>query len=139
MTALTAMYVVLLGQKGWLLLQAEATASKVIGGLILLFPVLALWAIARELRFGLRVEKLGAMLEQAGKWPHFDFDLRASGRPTKESAAREFERVRDLVQNNEDDWQAWFALGLAYDATGDKTRARAAMRKALALYAKAPH
>lgn len=135
MTALTLMYVVLLGQRGVLLLAEPNAISKLMGIGILAFPVVALWAIASELFFGLRIEKLGKRLEDAGQWPQFNFVLRPSGRPTRDSAAAEFERVRALVEANEGDWKAWFALGLAYDAAGDRRRARVAMRKAIRLAA----
>lgn len=133
MTGLTVMYVVLLGEKGILLIGDPNPIAKVMGGLILLFPLVALWAIAREMFFGLKIEKAGKELEDSGRWPRFDFELRPSGRPTRESATREFERIRAEVEANEGDWVLWFTLGLAYDACGDRRRARTAMRKALSL------
>ena len=138
MTALTVLYVFLLGQKGLLLVAQANPVSKVLGALILVFPVVALWAIARELMFGLKIEKAGKELEDSGRWPRFDFELRPSGRPTRDSANREFERIRTAVEANEGDWVAWFTLGLAYDAAGDRHRARQSMRKALALRAQGP-
>ena len=135
MTGLTVMYVFLLGEKGWVLLQQPHVIAKLMGGLILMFPVVAIWAIIRELVFGLKIEKLAKLLEDSGNWPRFNFELRPSGRPTRESANLEFERVRALVEANESDWKLWFTLGLAYDAAGDRRRARVAMRKALALNA----
>jgi Flp pilus assembly protein TadD len=38
------------------------------------------------------------------------------------------------VESAEDDWSAWFRLGLAYDDAGDRRRARAAMRTAIRLH-----
>ena len=52
MTALTTMYVVLLGQKGFLLLGSPNPISVTLGVLILLFPVVALWAITRDHAIG---------------------------------------------------------------------------------------
>ncbi|MDE2591354.1 MAG: hypothetical protein KGL41_00650 [Actinomycetales bacterium] len=135
MTGLTVMYVFLLGEKGWVLLQQPNVIAKLMGGLILMFPAVAIWAIIRELIFGLKIEKLAGKVEESGQWPQFNFELRPSGRPTRESANAEFERIRGLVEANENDWLAWFTLGLAYDAAGDRRRARLAMRKALALNA----
>ncbi|WP_312678621.1 tetratricopeptide repeat protein, partial [Microbacterium sp.] len=37
------------------------------------------------------------------------------------------------VEQHPSDWRAWFRLGLAYDGAGDRTRARQAIRKAIAL------
>jgi len=86
-----------------------------------------------ELRFGFRIEKLAARIEEEGTWPKFDFELRPSGRPVRASAQLEFEKYKVAAEASPQDWQAWFALGLVYDAAGDRSRARAAMRKALAL------
>lgn len=134
-SALTLMYVAILGQHGVLLLAADNLVAKIFGFLILVLPVFAIFGIIRELRFGLQIEKLGKQLEASGQWPRFNFELRPSGRPTRASADAEFLIYRDRAEQNEDDWKAWFALGLAYDACGDRARARGAMRKAIKLAA----
>jgi cytochrome c-type biogenesis protein CcmH/NrfG len=91
-----------------------------------------------ELRFGLRIEKLGEELKKQNAWPQFPFELKPSGRPTKESAQEVFEQFRQDVEADQNNWKAWFALGLAYDAAGDRSRARKAMRQAIALTRKGP-
>ena len=131
--ALVVMYVALLGQRGFELLATPNTVAKAMGAVILALPVFALWAIIRELIFGLQIERLAKLIQNEGTWPHFEFDFRPSGRPTRESADRVFETVRDTAAKLPDDWHSWFNLGLAYDACGDRRRARAAMRKALKL------
>jgi len=133
MTALTMTYVFLLSDKGLVLLQQESPVAKAMGALVLFLPVLAIWMIIRELRFGLKVEAMAKQLEQAGGWPELNYETRPSGRPTKESAAVIFEKIRAQTEANPDDWANWFKLGLAYDASGDRPRARRSMRKALAL------
>ena len=104
-----------------------------LGGLLFIFPVLAIWAIITELRFGLKVEKLAKKLDESGQWPHFDYELRPSGRPTRASADAEFGKFRDAAYADPGNWTRWFALGLAYDAASDRRRARACMRKAIKL------
>lgn len=131
--ALVVMYVALLGQRGFELLDTQNTVAKAMGALILVLPVFALWAIIRELVFGLQIERLAKQVQNEGSWPQFDFEFRPSGRPTRDSADRVFESVRDTAAKRPDDWHTWFNLGLAYDACGDRRRARAAMRKALKL------
>jgi Flp pilus assembly protein TadD len=42
--------------------------------------------------------------------------------------------MRAQVEERPDDWRSWFRLALAYDAAGDRTRAREAARHALALH-----
>ena len=133
MTLLTLIYVALLGERGILLLQQDQPIGKVMGGFILVLPLVAIWGIYAELRFGVRVERLASEVEAQGTWPQLDLEYRPSGRPTKESAKLAFEKIEAEAQAKPSDWHSWFSLSLAYDACGDRRRARAAMRKALSL------
>jgi tetratricopeptide (TPR) repeat protein len=131
MAALVLMYVALLGQKGYLFLLEPNLVAKVIGGAILVIPFVGAWAIYRELRFGLAIEKLGKLLENEGNWPRFRFGVLPSGRANKAEAIQEFQEYKDAALADEDNWRKWFALGLIYDACGDRKRARSAMRQAI--------
>ena len=42
--------------------------------------------------------------------------------------------MRAQTEAAPEDWRTWFRLALAYDAAGDRTRARAAARHAVALH-----
>lgn len=132
-SALVVVYLVLLAERGIVLLADPQPIAKALGALILVLPAVALWGIIQELIFGLRIEKLANRVMDEGSWPRFDFELRPSGRPTRESADRVFEEYRERAQRDEANWQSWFDLGLAYDAAGDRRRAREAMRRALRL------
>lgn len=133
MTALVVMYLVLVGERSLALIGSQEPIGIAIGALMIFFPAVAFWAIAMELRFGLKIESLGKKLQGENAWPQFDFVLRASGRPTKDSAVAVFDKYRVMVEQDEENWRVWFALGLAYDAAGDRPRARKAMRKAIEL------
>lgn len=133
MSALVVMYLVLVAERSLALLTAGDVVGVAIGSLMLFLPAVAFWGIFMELRFGLRIEKLGKVLMEEKAWPNFPFELRPSGRPTKESAQAVFDVYREKTQADENNWRAWFTLGLAYDAAGDRARARSAMRKAIAL------
>jgi len=132
-TALTIMYVALLGNSAIQMIQTGNTIAVMMGWLLLIFPILAIVFIVAELRFGLRIEKLGRTLEDAGEWPHFDFEMRPSGRVVRASADAEFIKYRAKTDAAPTEWQNWFALGLVYDAAGDRKRARASMRQAIEL------
>jgi cytochrome c-type biogenesis protein CcmH/NrfG len=121
-SALVIMYVALLGNTALILIASGSLLPAMLGGLLMMFPILAIWAIVAELRF-----------EQSGQWPSFDYELRPSGRPTRASADAEFGKFRDAAYADPDNWTRWFALGLAYDAASDRRRARACMRKAIKL------
>ena len=133
MTGLLGVYLALVGERSIALVASSEPVAVAIGSLMLFLPVVAAWGIFVELRFGLRIEKLGETLKQENAWPRFEFELRPSGRPTKDSAEAIFGNYRAMVENDESNWRTWFALGLAYDAAGDRARARKAMRKAIAL------
>ena len=133
MTALVIMYLVLVAERSIALVNSGNSVAIAIGSGMLFLPAIALWGIFMELRFGLRIEKLGKVLMAENNWPRFEFELRPSGRPTKESAQKVFGRYQREVEQDETNWKKWFALGLAYDAAGDRARARKAMREAISL------
>lgn len=133
MGVLTLVYVSLLANTGFKLVAMDSGVAKAMGALILVFPVLAIWLTIMEFRFGVQIEKLSKEIESAGNWPALAFEFRPSGRPTKASAALVFEEYAKKVAADEGSYLNWFALGLAYDAAGDRRRARAAMRRALKL------
>jgi hypothetical protein len=133
MAALLIMYVALLANTGLLLLQDSNSIAKVMGALILVFPVFGFVLVIAELRFGLQIEKLYAKADQEGALPVFDIERRPSGRPMPGEADSVFDKYREQAQLHPDDWHSWLNLGLAYDLAADRRRARAAMRKAIAL------
>ena len=133
MTGLLGVYLTLVGERSIALVNSAQPVAVAIGSLMLFLPLVAAWGIFLELRFGLRIEKLGNLLKKENAWPRFDFEFRPSGRPTKESAEAIFSRYRDAAEQDSSNWKTWFALGLAYDAAGDRARARKAMRSAIAV------
>lgn len=132
--SLVIMYVALLSNTALALVSSDDAIAKLIGALLFVFPIVAIWSIIKEFAFGIKIEKLGKQLEAENGWPEFRFELRPSGRPVRESADREFDRFREKTQNEPNEWRNWFALGLVYDAAADRARARACMRKALRLH-----
>ena len=132
--ALLSVYLLLLANWAVGMIAVGSLLGIVMGILVLAFPILGAYAIYRELRFGLRVEKMGKELESKNEWPVFQLVLRPSGRPTRESADENFKMVAEAAKANPSDWKAQFALSLAYDACGDRPRARKAMAEAMALY-----
>jgi hypothetical protein len=135
MILLLLVYIVLLANIGISLLATGILIGQIMGFLILVFPILALWVIFVELRFGLAAQKLVARVEQQGTWPDLGIETRPSGRAVRASADAAFPRHAAHADSNPQDWHAWFTLSLAYDACGDRKRARSAMRKAISLSA----
>jgi hypothetical protein len=132
MTVLLLIYVALLTNTGLSLLATNILIAQVMGSLILAFPLIGVWAIVVELRFGLAAEKLVARVEAEGTWPDLQIETRPSGRAVRASADAAFAKWSAAAENSTD-FHDWFNLSLAYDACGDRRRARAAMRRAIDL------
>ncbi len=133
MTVLLLLYIVLAGQRAVVLLTSAEPVAITMGVALLVLPLLALWAIGRELWFGVRAQQLGERLEAEGGLPHEDLPVRPSGRIEREDGDRLFPAYRSDVEAHPDDWRARYRLALAYDAAGDRRRARAAVRTAIRL------
>lgn len=134
MAALLVVYLVIVGQRAVLLMATGEPVAVAMGAALIVLPLIAAWALARELLFGLHTQTLVKILEREGALPVDDLPHRASGRPLRDAADAEFPRYRDEVEADPASWRAWFRLGLAYDASGDRSRARRALREAIRLH-----
>ncbi|TXR55799.1 hypothetical protein [Quadrisphaera setariae] len=132
--ALLLLYLVLLGQRGVVLITDGTPAGAVLGVGVLILPVVVVWAIARELAFGVRTEKMAHQLEREGRLPPDDLPRNEAGRIDRDAADAAFERYRAETEAAPEDFGSWFRLACAYDVAGDRKRARAAMRRAGALH-----
>ena len=131
--AVLVLYIVLVGQRAWLLLTSGAPIGITMGLLMLLLPVVAGWALWRELSFGMGAQRLGRRLEAEGGLPEEELTLRPSGRPVPAEADALFPAYRAAVAEAPEDWRAWYRLGMVYDGAGDRRRARGAIRRAIDL------
>jgi len=128
------LYLVLLGQRGWALVTSgSGPVAVVLGTGVLVLPLVVAWAVGRELVFGARTEAMARVLEAADRLPPDDLPRTPSGRVERGAADAAFARYRAEVDEAPEDWGAWFRLSCAYDAAGDRRRARAAMRHAAGL------
>ena len=133
MAALLALYIVLVGQRAWLLLTSGEGVAIAMGAVLVVLPLLAAWALGRELWFGVRAEQVGRRLEAEGGLPQDEVAVRPSGRVMRRDGDAVFPRYRAEAEAQPGDWRAWYRLGLAYDAAGDRRRAREAVRTAIRL------
>jgi cytochrome c-type biogenesis protein CcmH/NrfG len=127
-------YAALIGVKGVALLASGSFVAQLLGLALLLLPLLGLLLVWREIEFGRRTAVLARALEAEGGLPVDDLPRRPSGRVDRRAADDRFTRMRDETEARPEDWRSWFRLALAYDAAGDRTRARAAARHAIALH-----
>lgn len=133
MAVALVLYIVLVGQRAVVLLTTGEPVAIAMGVSLIVLPLVAVWALGRELWFGVRAEQLGRRLEREGALPADEVSVRPSGRVLREDADAVFPAYRADVEAHPDDWRAWYRLGIAYDASGDRRRARSAVRKAIAL------
>jgi len=133
MAVLLVLYIVLVAQRAWLLFLSGQPIGVAMGVALVVLPVIAAWALWRELMFGRSAQRLAQRLEADGAVPAEELDVRVSGRPDRAQADAVFPAYRDDIEAHPDDWHAWFRLGIAYDGAGDRRRARAAIRRAIVL------
>ncbi len=135
MAVLLAAYLAFSSARAVDFIRAGGVVPVLLGLAILVFPIVGLWALWREWLFGRATQRLGSELAARGELPADDLPRRPSGRPVREAADARFALVRDQVTADPDSWERWFELATAYDASGDRRRARQAMRRAIALRA----
>jgi hypothetical protein len=136
--AVLVVYLVAIGWRGVLLLRSGGVVAVLLGLALLALPLVGLWAVLRELRFGRATQSLARELEARGRLPVDDLPRSPGGRVDRAAADAWFERFRREVDEQPSSWEAWFRVALGYDAAGDRRRARAAMRRAVELHSAAP-
>lgn len=133
MTVLLGIYLVFVVRYGIALLSTGQTVGIAMGVALLVLPVIGAWVIVRELLFVRNAQRLLAILGAEGGLPVDDLPRLPSGRVVAEAADAEFPRYKAAVEDQPDSWRAWVLLGLAYDASGDRRRARWATREAISI------
>jgi len=133
MALLLLLYLVVVTQLAVRLIVVDDPVSRGIGVALLVLPLLGFWALIAEVLFGLRSQRLGTIVASEGPLPADTLPLRPSGRPDRSAADVDFPRYQAEVENDPGNWKAWFRLGLAYDACGDRRRARQSIRRAISL------
>ena len=74
------------------------------------------------------------ILADEGGLPVDDLPRTPGGRIVRGAADAQFPAYQAEVEAAPEEWRAWFRLSCAYDAAGDRKRARSAMRQAGKLF-----
>jgi hypothetical protein len=131
MAALLVLYLVFALRYGLVLIGVGQPVAIGLGVGMLVLPILALGLTAAEVVFAVRAEALGRRLEKEGGLPTEELPLTASGRIERAAADELFPSYRAAVEADPENWRTWYRLALAYDAAGDRRRARWATRTAI--------
>jgi cytochrome c-type biogenesis protein CcmH/NrfG len=131
--AALALYLVLTAQRAVLLVATGEPVGVAMGIALIVLPLIAAWGLGREILFGAQAARLGRVLADEGALPQEQLAARPSGRVLREEADAVFPRYREAVETAPESWRDWYRLGLAYDGSGDRRRARGAIRTAIRL------
>jgi len=134
LAAVLVFYGVFIGWKGVALIATGTVVGVLLGLALIVVPLLGLALVWREITFGRQSGVLAAELESDGLMPSDDLPRRPSGRVDRAAADGLFAQMQAETEASPEDWRAWFRLALAYETAGDRTRARAAARHAIALH-----
>lgn len=135
--ALMVLFAVLAVGSSISFLQAPQAIAKILGVAVLGVVAVGLWTLWRELRFGMAMQRMGRILQEEGGLPVDDLPRSPAGRIDRPAADAQFEHFRLEAEAAPGDWRSWYRLSLGYDASGDRSRARKAMRDAVRLHANA--
>lgn len=127
-------YCVLAVWKGVDAIREGGVVAILLGLALIVSAGLAIGLSWREVAFGRSTATLARELASEGGVPVDDLPRRPSGRVDRSAADVVFEERRAETEADPDNWRTWYRLGMAYDAAGDRTRAREAVRHAIALH-----
>ena len=115
-------------------IRAPQLLAKGIGVGVIFVVLVTVTVLAREVWFGRQTERLADLLEAEGGLPEDDLPRSPGGRIDRAAADAQFEVYRVEAEAAPRDWRTRYRLALAYDASGDRRRAREAAREAVRLH-----
>jgi len=129
-------YLLMLGRIAMAFVGSGSPAAIGLGLALMILPVIGIWVMLATLRAGFAHQRLARIIRDEG----MELDVSAlertpSGRIRRDAADALFDIVRDELERDPGDWRRWYRLARAYDYAGDRSRAREAMSKAVAMQA----
>lgn len=134
MAVLLAVYLGFTANYALILIRDTQPLVTAMGYALVVLPIVGAWALFVEMRFAIRSQRLTVALEKEGRLPSEEFPTTLGGRFDRAAAMEAFPRFAKDVEQAPESWQAWVRLGIAYDACGDRRRARRAVRTAIGLF-----
>ena len=133
--AALVLYLLVTFQRGILLILSGSIPGILLGIGLIVLPVIGAWAMVREIFFGARVQQMADEMMDAGALPEDHLPRTTAGRIDRQAADKEFEKFRNQLESDPENWHHWFNISALYGVAGDRKRARKSMRTAIALRA----
>ena len=133
-TALLALWVWLVAVRSVQLIGTGRAVGVALGVAFLVLPLLVVGLVAREWLLAVDVQKMADELDRPGELPVDDLPRSPGGRVDRAVARERFDPARRAAEEAPDDWRSWYRLAFAYDAAGDRRRARSSLRTASRLH-----
>jgi hypothetical protein len=130
--AVYALYLLATFGAAWRLVTTGELIGVLMGVVVVFIPLLGVWILIREIRYGATTQAMAhELLEPRGCCPRTTCPAAppagSCGRPRTPTSCSTRRRSRRTRTS----WQSWHRLALAYDACGDRRRARDAMKRAI--------
>ncbi|MBT2447008.1 hypothetical protein ACFWCB_00030 [Streptomyces sp. NPDC060048] len=132
--AVLAVYFVLAGGRGLMLIRLGTPITVPFGLAVLILPVIGVWFLWQNTRFVTKANQLATELEAEGGLPVDELERDKYGRILRDSADEVFARRKAETEDAPGDWRSWFRLAVAYRDARDTPRARKAMQRAISLH-----
>ena len=134
LTGLLGLYLWLVATRATALIRTGEPVGIGLGIAFWVLPPLVIWLVAREWRLAIDVQRMADELADADELPVDDLPRSPGGRIDRAAAREAFEPARERAEAQPDDWRSWYHLAFAYDAAGDRRRARESLRTASRLH-----
>ena len=132
MAALLALYIGFALHRVWVLVTTGQALGAAMGAALLVISLIAVWALWRELWFGVQANRLTRQLEAEDALPDDDgLEARWNGMPARAAALGVLPRYEQAAAEDPEKWQNWQRLGIMRRAAGQNGEARAAIREAI--------
>lgn len=134
LTALLVLYLWVVAARATALVRTGEPVGIALGIAFWVLPLLVLGLVAKEWRLAIDVQRMADELAEQGALPVDDLPRSAGGRIDRSAATDAFDEARRRAEDDPDSWASWYHLAFAYDAAGDRRRARESLRTASRLH-----
>ncbi|MCL2466430.1 MAG: hypothetical protein FWF02_07480 [Micrococcales bacterium] len=130
LTVMLVLYAAVVVVQAVALVRTGNLVAVAFGVVLLVVPLMVVAAVASEWKLAVDTQVMADTLAAADALPVDDLPRGPGGRIDRVAAREAFDVVREATEAEPDDWRSWYHLAFAYDAAGDRSRARQSLRTA---------